>query len=760
MAEAQITPLDNEDQSYRYTRRAWRDVGTDNFTQAPGDNEDMCQELLNILPPMTNVIQRRFGYATFIPTLDTGIASGSDQLPLSALHGTGFDGETGYVYTTKTITWANNPTQSIELWFETDSISGGYLVSVNASAQIVPSETQRFGIYMNTTGHIGVGLFDGAVVTLSALTPLAYNDSNGHMLVVTISGGVVLIYVDGVLVLTTSVTTAGGTVPAFWRLAQGPNTAGWVPTIDEFFQGFLSHVSIFPIVLTQAQVTAHFAALTVLGGTQSLYETAVQNSAPSYFWFLDETTTAVPPSKAVIVQTAKTSFAGTTGTLTFPLPVTVGHILVLGVAGTGSVTTAIVDNQANSYSETVSLIGAGGTGFNLANWTATIGATGTLTITFTNTPGGSGAETQWVIAHELQNASLPVDGSGIISTTSPTFNSPTITTADEPDLILAFAFTDAPTVQPVTGNGFSTAASLQVKSSFDGLNHILLDAFSQTTALGNFSCSFVQSHSSRMILSTLGIPLSIPATTPGNNAFDSADSNNGFYAVVSNPNSISNNTYTQVGAVVTYTATASGENILVGDTAILMNTINGTTPSIVSITDTSGNVWSSQSPNGLDFASGADLFQIWTASQTKAINIGSTLVLTITLNSSASTPTQISFANYPQLGVVQTSAHATVTTGTALSSGGVTVSIVPAVLIAFGATASTFSVTPTAPFGTVFMGTSAHNGTTAAAVEAFVSTVGTYTDSWTFAGSSSGAAVLLAFNASGGFFLGQFIVVA
>jgi Concanavalin A-like lectin/glucanases superfamily len=757
MPEAQITPLDQEDELYRYTRRSWRHVGIDAFTRAPGNDDDMCHDLINVLPPLTNVIQRRFGYATFIPVLDTGIASGSDQLPLSALHGTGFDGETGYVYTSTNITWSNNPTQSIELWFETDSTVGGFLISVNASAQITASETQYFGIYMNATGNIGVGLFDGAVVTLSALTTASYNDSNGHMLDVTITGGVVLIYVDGILVLTTSVTTTTGTHSAFWRLAQAPNSGSWVPTIDQWFQGFLSHVSIFPFVLTQTQVTKHFNAITTLGGTQSLYETAVSNDAPTYFWFLDETTTAVPPSKAIILQNAKGTFTGSTGTVTFSLAVTVGHIIFVTIAGVGSLTNAVTDNQSNSYTTINSISGAGGDAFNLETLSTTASSTGILTLTFTNSGGG---HQQYIIAQEIQNATLPIDGEAITSTTSPTFSSPAITTLDEPDIILSYCFTDSPSIIPASGNGFTTNATLSGIADFDNLTHTLIATYEQTNTIGTFSCSYVQSGNHRAISSTIGIPISIPVTTPGNNAFDSADSNNGFYAVVSKANSICNNTATETLGVMTFTVTASGEDIQIGDTQVLCIVGLAAGSPILTVTDSIGNVWSNASPNGLTFNSAGEFFQIWTASMLNQLAIGGTYTITVTFTGSGVSNKDTIFFNYPALSLVQTSAHAASVT-TALASGGVTLTAVPAVLLSFAAqsSASAFAATPTAPFTTTPFANNSASGMRIGVTNAYISTIGTYTDSWTAAGGANGADVLLAFNTSGGFFLGQFIIV-
>jgi len=75
MAEAKTIPQQVEDnQLYRYYRDQWLLAGIDNFTQPPTQNQDMCDKLVNVLPPATNTFLRRFGYSPFLPKLDTGVS--------------------------------------------------------------------------------------------------------------------------------------------------------------------------------------------------------------------------------------------------------------------------------------------------------------------------------------------------------------------------------------------------------------------------------------------------------------------------------------------------------------------------------------------------------------------------------------------------------------------------------------------------------------------------------------------------------------
>ena len=57
---------------YRETRDSWLLIGVDNFTKPPAQNPDLFEILSNILPPATKVLQRRWGYRTFFPKLDSG----------------------------------------------------------------------------------------------------------------------------------------------------------------------------------------------------------------------------------------------------------------------------------------------------------------------------------------------------------------------------------------------------------------------------------------------------------------------------------------------------------------------------------------------------------------------------------------------------------------------------------------------------------------------------------------------------------------
>ena len=78
--EAVIEPLHNEDEIIKYTRSRFTAAGLDNYTQPPTQNPDLFMQLLNVMPPITGVLQRRWGYRYFEPKLDAGASTTDDSL--------------------------------------------------------------------------------------------------------------------------------------------------------------------------------------------------------------------------------------------------------------------------------------------------------------------------------------------------------------------------------------------------------------------------------------------------------------------------------------------------------------------------------------------------------------------------------------------------------------------------------------------------------------------------------------------------------
>src|ERR1035437_9758605 len=156
MADFHIIPMEIDEKLYRYSRARWTAAGIDDFVEPPGQNPDNFELLTNVRPPIDGVMRRRFGYASFIPKLDTGMSSSSDTLPNSVLYGAGFDGSTSDVYTDDTVPFDPAATNSVEFCMETYSILGGYFVSLNSTQKA--GGTQYFGVYMDTAGYLYAGI--------------------------------------------------------------------------------------------------------------------------------------------------------------------------------------------------------------------------------------------------------------------------------------------------------------------------------------------------------------------------------------------------------------------------------------------------------------------------------------------------------------------------------------------------------------------------------------------------------------------------
>src|SRR5208282_52214 len=182
--------------------------------------------------------------------------------PSTYFAGVDFAGNIGYVYTANDFSWSNDPTISVEFWFQTTTTAGGFLVSV--APEQMPSSDESLtllGIYMETSGNIDVGWNNGSANQFSTATPLAYNDGSPHQCVVTISSGATNIYMDGANVVTSSLAIGGGSQTGWWRIAEGLMTSGY-PTISPTIDSYLSHVSVWQTTaITSGQVSAHYTAL-------------------------------------------------------------------------------------------------------------------------------------------------------------------------------------------------------------------------------------------------------------------------------------------------------------------------------------------------------------------------------------------------------------------------------------------------------------------------------------------------------------------
>jgi hypothetical protein len=165
------------------------------------------------------------------------------------------DGSTSYV--TGLTTQANPATFSVEIWFKT-TVAGGKLIGFGNAATGASSNYDRH-LYVNSAGRISFGSYNGAVQVVTS--PNIYTDGAWHHAVGTMSSTTGMkLYLDGALVASNAAFTVAQSYTGYWRVGYD-NLNGWtLPPTNFFFTGSLRYAGVYTTVLTQAQVTNHYAA--------------------------------------------------------------------------------------------------------------------------------------------------------------------------------------------------------------------------------------------------------------------------------------------------------------------------------------------------------------------------------------------------------------------------------------------------------------------------------------------------------------------
>ena len=104
---------------------------------------------------------------------------------------------------------------ALEAWFKTNSTTGGKIVGFG-NAQSGLSASYDRHIYMDNTGHVIFGVYNGATYTVTSTA--AYNNNDWHHVVGTLSGSGMALYVDGKRVGVNQGTTIGQSYSGYWRV--------------------------------------------------------------------------------------------------------------------------------------------------------------------------------------------------------------------------------------------------------------------------------------------------------------------------------------------------------------------------------------------------------------------------------------------------------------------------------------------------------------------------------------------------------------
>ncbi|HEY3407818.1 MAG TPA: LamG-like jellyroll fold domain-containing protein, partial [Propionicimonas sp.] len=178
-------------------------------------------------------------------------------ITLGQSSGIGVGGDTSVLFngsdaTAATQTTFSNPTiYSEELWFKTNTTSGGKLIGFATDATGSSGGYDRH-VYMFDDGRLRFGVWTGFTNVIDS--PLAYNDNKWHYLVAQQDGNGMKLYVDNVLVGTNGQTSAQD-YTGYWRIG-GDNT--WGGNSSNYYQGLLDEVAIYGRALTDAERLDHF----------------------------------------------------------------------------------------------------------------------------------------------------------------------------------------------------------------------------------------------------------------------------------------------------------------------------------------------------------------------------------------------------------------------------------------------------------------------------------------------------------------------
>jgi Concanavalin A-like lectin/glucanases superfamily len=160
----------------------------------------------------------------------------------------------GYV-TQQSATAVTNPQSlSVELWFKTNTTTGGKLIGFGTARTGNSGKYDRH-VYMTNAGKLVFGAWAGSPVTITSAA--SYNNNAWHHVVGTLSGAGMTLYVDGAQVAS-SPNTAAEAYNGFWRIG-GDNLGLWPsrPTSD-YFKGTIDEAAVYTTALTASQVAEHF----------------------------------------------------------------------------------------------------------------------------------------------------------------------------------------------------------------------------------------------------------------------------------------------------------------------------------------------------------------------------------------------------------------------------------------------------------------------------------------------------------------------
>ena len=166
-----------------------------------------------------------------------------------------FDGASQFVAQEQSV---SAPTvYTAEAWINTTSTRGGQILGFGHTRNAVNNAHDRH-VYMTNAGKIVFGVWTDSAQTV--VSPASYNDGRWHHVVTTLGPSGLQLFVDGARVGARTEDTPAGVFEGYWNVG-GNSLGGWTSApSSEFLDGAIDNVALYPTVLSNAAVAAHFAA--------------------------------------------------------------------------------------------------------------------------------------------------------------------------------------------------------------------------------------------------------------------------------------------------------------------------------------------------------------------------------------------------------------------------------------------------------------------------------------------------------------------
>ncbi|MET0861431.1 MAG: LamG-like jellyroll fold domain-containing protein [Microbacterium sp.] len=154
-----------------------------------------------------------------------------------------------------TVSGGSSSTFATELWFRTNTTSGGKLIGFE-DTQTGNGSNYDKQIYMTNSGTLIFGVYTGGFAFVQ--TPATYNNGAWHHVVAVQDSTGMKLYVDGSLVGSNG-TATNQPFTGFWRVGGG-NLNSWPSQpSNSYFSGSIDEAAVYSHTLTAGEIASHYA---------------------------------------------------------------------------------------------------------------------------------------------------------------------------------------------------------------------------------------------------------------------------------------------------------------------------------------------------------------------------------------------------------------------------------------------------------------------------------------------------------------------